>query len=102
MYLVSMNSFDSFHDTFIAFTQALVLCQFYNNEPDYNTMFTIVQQHFNNLDSFYYNFLWDIPILELLVYIHSKLGERKIVNKLVIIFHNSFEMCMYVSERERN
>jgi hypothetical protein len=61
------------------------MCQFHNSEADYNTAFNIIQQHFNNLDPFYYNSLWEMPILELLVYVHSKLGEQKTVNQLV--FH---------------
>ncbi|TRY99025.1 hypothetical protein DNTS_024573 [Danionella cerebrum] len=56
-------------------TQVAVLCQFLR-EVDYMTAFKALQEQnsHDSMDSFY-DYIWDITILEYLTYIHHKRGE---------------------------
>ncbi|GAB6031163.1 Integrator complex subunit 8 [Chamberlinius hualienensis] len=56
-------------------TQASILCQFLD-VVDYNTAFKCLQEKLgmDGIDC-YYNCIWDMSILEFLVYIHNKRGE---------------------------
>ena len=61
---------------FNAHTQVAVLCQFL--EPlDYTLAFNAMKQTTrNDASEFYYDFIWDITLLEFVVHIHSKRGEN--------------------------
>nr|XP_032830596.1 integrator complex subunit 8 [Petromyzon marinus] len=56
-------------------TQAAVLCQFIK-ELDYPTAFKALQEQ-NSSDSMdmYYDYIWDVTILEYLIHLHHKRGE---------------------------
>lgn len=56
-------------------TQVAVLCQFLR-EVDYMTAFKALQEQnsHDSMDSFY-DYIWDVTILEYLTYIHHKRGE---------------------------
>ncbi|XP_067282482.1 integrator complex subunit 8 isoform X3 [Pseudorasbora parva] len=56
-------------------TQVAVLCQFLR-EVDYMTAFKALQEQnsHDSMDSFY-DYIWDVTILEYLTYIHNKRGE---------------------------
>ncbi|KAJ8267890.1 hypothetical protein COCON_G00130620 [Conger conger] len=58
-------------------TQVAVLCQFLR-EVDYMTAFKALQEQNSHdaMDSFY-DYIWDITILEYLTYIHHKRGENE-------------------------
>ncbi|XP_018606035.1 integrator complex subunit 8 [Scleropages formosus] len=58
-------------------TQVAVLCQFLR-EVDYMTAFKALQEQSSHdaMDSFY-DYIWDVTILEYLTYIHHKRGENE-------------------------
>ncbi|XP_027712755.1 integrator complex subunit 8 isoform X3 [Vombatus ursinus] len=67
-------------------TQVAILCQFLR-EVDYKTAFKALQEQnsYDAMDS-YYDYIWDVIILEYLTYLHHKRGEtdkRQIVIKAI-------------------
>ncbi|XP_001368856.1 integrator complex subunit 8 isoform X2 [Monodelphis domestica] len=67
-------------------TQVAILCQFLR-EVDYKTAFKSLQEQnsYDAMDS-YYDYIWDVTILEYLTYLHHKRGEtdkRQIVIKAI-------------------
>lgn len=56
-------------------TQVAILCQFLR-EVDYKTAFKALQEQNSHdaMDS-YYEYIWDVTILEYLTYLHHKRGE---------------------------
>ncbi|KAG6553859.1 hypothetical protein Mapa_004776 [Marchantia paleacea] len=65
--------------------QAAVLCQC-PNTPEHETAFRILQENTLIVDrdaSAYFECLWEVPILELLVNMHAKAGDEARVNILI-------------------
>eukprot|EP01130_Rhizamoeba_saxonica_P017915 TRINITY_DN8818_c0_g1_i1.p1 TRINITY_DN8818_c0_g1~~TRINITY_DN8818_c0_g1_i1.p1 ORF type:complete len:892 (+),score=179.74 TRINITY_DN8818_c0_g1_i1:8-2683(+) len=82
-----------------AYIQAVIMCQMSEPEPDYKTAFRIVKDHSRNLDPSYFNFLWNMPIIEILVYTQSKIEDNEeIVNTLVEIVGKT-EMNVFSDEQ---
>ncbi|EFJ19480.1 hypothetical protein SELMODRAFT_111174 [Selaginella moellendorffii] len=65
--------------------QAAILCQCLP-DPDYESAFQILQANPLIVDqdaALYFDCVWEIPILELLVHMHAKAGDRARVNTLI-------------------
>jgi hypothetical protein len=66
------------------YTHAVVLCQCLA-EVNYAVACKLIQDNFVSLKSEYFEFIWEIPLLELLIYIYSKLGQEKQANHAMAI-----------------
>jgi len=64
-----------------AITQALVLSQLTPN-GDYSAIFRLAQNT-NSFESKYFQFLWDVPILEVMVSIFTKMKDEKNASTLI-------------------
>ncbi|KAF6038758.1 INTS8 [Bugula neritina] len=70
------------------YTQAAVLSQLFE-EPDYMATFKYLQEKesHDGMD-IYYDYLWDINIMEYLIHLHDKRGELDKKQQLITIISN--------------
>eukprot|EP01114_Cavostelium_apophysatum_P003970 TRINITY_DN14100_c0_g1_i1.p1 TRINITY_DN14100_c0_g1~~TRINITY_DN14100_c0_g1_i1.p1 ORF type:complete len:604 (-),score=154.45 TRINITY_DN14100_c0_g1_i1:8-1633(-) len=62
--------------------QAAILCQF-GSPVDYNLAFQFLQDNVLNIDPSYCQYIWELPILELLLATYSKTGDERRCSSLI-------------------
>lgn len=78
------------------FLQAAILCLF-QDEIDYATAFKCASET-NSCDALdeYYDYIWDINLLEFLIYWHTKLNHQEHRQKLVSIYTFVYIICVFI------
>ncbi|XP_029447593.1 integrator complex subunit 8 isoform X1 [Rhinatrema bivittatum] len=89
-------------------TQVAILCQFLR-EVDYKTAFKALQEQNSHdaMDS-YYDYIWDVTILEYLTYLHHKRGETdkrqiaiKAIGQTELNANNPEEVLQFAAQRRK-